>query len=244
MAKNCEIAKRIEIIDLCLYLKKEDSLIIADLHLGLEGSMNKDGVLIPRFNLNEIKKRLEEKVFSRKKHFSRIIINGDLKHEFGKPSKQEWPEAAEILSFLKKYCDGIILIKGNHDNILPFANSEKIKILNELYIPSEKLLILHGHRLSESGNFKKAKTLIIAHDHPAITISEGAKKETFKCFLRGKFGRKTLIVQPSLSMVSYGTNVLSGNLLSPFLKGDLSAFEAWVVEDRTYYFGKISALQP
>jgi len=55
-----EITKDIEIIDLCLYLKKEKILIITDTHIGYEESLNKQGVLIPRFQFKGIIERLEK----------------------------------------------------------------------------------------------------------------------------------------------------------------------------------------
>ena len=75
--KNMEIVKGIEIIDLCLYLKKEKILIIADTHIGYEEALNKQGVLIPRFQFKEIIERLE-KILG-KREIDKIIIN-NLQH--------------------------------------------------------------------------------------------------------------------------------------------------------------------
>ena len=47
-----EIAKGIEIIDLGLYIKKHKLLVFADFHIGYEESLNKQGVLIPRFQFS------------------------------------------------------------------------------------------------------------------------------------------------------------------------------------------------
>ena len=44
----------IEIIDLGLYLVKEKTLILSDLHIGIEESLNKQGILIPRFQFNDL----------------------------------------------------------------------------------------------------------------------------------------------------------------------------------------------
>jgi len=40
------------------------------------------------------------------------VVNGDLKHEFGQISRQEWNETQEFLEYLKANFDDIILIKG------------------------------------------------------------------------------------------------------------------------------------
>jgi len=87
------------------------------------------------------------------------------------------------------------------------------------------------------------KTVIIGHEHPAVSIYEDLRKETFKAFLYGSWNRKKLIVQPSLNPLMEGTDVKEGKLLSPFLKGKkLDNFEVWLVADKVYPFGKLKKL--
>jgi len=242
--KNNEIMPGIRIIGLGLYLEREKTLIIADLHLGYEEMLNKQGILIPRTNFGRIKKTLE-KMLKEVPNLKKIIINGDLKHEFGTISLQEWREVTRMLEFLQKKCKNISLVKGNHDNILgPLAKWENLKIKGEVYITKGRILLLHGNKLSNSENFKKAKTIVIAHEHPAVSLHEGVRSELYKCFLKGRFRGKNLIVMPSLNAVSAGTNVLREKLLSPFLQQDLSDFECWLVEDKAYYFGSLGELNP
>ena len=76
-----EILDNIELIDLCLYLKKEKILIIGDMHIGLEEALNKQGVFIPRQGVDEVIRRLK-KIISKVK-IKEIILIGDVKHEFG-----------------------------------------------------------------------------------------------------------------------------------------------------------------
>jgi putative SbcD/Mre11-related phosphoesterase len=233
-----EIVKGIEIIDLCLYVKKEKILILADTHMGYEESLNKQGVLIPRFGFKETIKRLEG-IFKKVGKVDKIIINGDIKHEFGTISEQEWRHALQLLNFLGRKCNEIILIKGNHDTTLgPIAEKRKVKIVDSYKI--KDILVIHGHKVPE---LKGVKKIIIGHEHPAVNIREGVRVELFKCFLKGKFQRKTLIVQPSFNLVTEGTDVLKSKLLSPFLKHDLSNFECFVVGDKVYSFGKLKKLQ-
>ena len=49
-----KIHKDIEIIDLCLFLTKSKTLIIPDVHIGYEEALNKQGILIPRTQFNDI----------------------------------------------------------------------------------------------------------------------------------------------------------------------------------------------
>jgi len=232
-----EIIKGIEIIDLALYLKKKKILILADTHIGYEESLNKQGILMPRFQFKEIIERLE-KIIKQTAKVDKIIINGDIKHEFGTISEQEWRHTLRLLDFLGKYCNEIILVKGNHDKILgPIAEKRKVKTVEEYKVGD--ILIVHGNKIPEEERLKGIKTIIIGHEHPAISIKEGVRAEVFKCFLKGKWKDKTLIVQPSLNLVTEGTDISKERLLSPFLKGDLGSFECFIVADEVYGFGKL-----
>ena len=234
-----EIIKDIEIIDLALYLKKKDILILADTHIGYEEALNKQGVLIPRFQFNEIIQRLEGIIGTKK--FKKIIINGDIKHEFGTISEQEWRHTLRLLDFLKKHCDEIVLIKGNHDKILgPIAKKRNVKVKDHEIIGD--ILVMHGDKLDDK-LIKKVKKIIIGHEHPAVSLRDGPRIEKFKCFLKGKFKRKVLIVQPSFNLVTEGTDIITEKLLSPFLQKDLANFEVFIVSDKVYGFGKLKNLQ-
>ncbi len=239
---NNKISSGVKAVGLGLFFEKESVLAIADFQLGYEEHLHKKGFLIPRFNFKKIKQMLK-KMFQKTGKLKKIIINGDLKHEFGSVSEQEWKEVIEILRFIQKNCEKIVLVKGNHDNFLkPVAKWENLKIVDEFFLG--KILFVHGHKIPKKSLLKKSETIVIAHEHPAIVLSEGIKSEKFKCFLKGKFKEKELIVLPSMNFVAEGTDVLNDRLLSPFLKqAELKEFEAWLFEEKPYYFGKLKQIE-
>ena len=101
-------------------------------------------------------------------------------------------------------------------------------------------MFLHGDKiLKESLN---SKILIIGHEHPALNLREGPRKELYKCFLLGKYKNKILIVQPSFNLLTEGSDILKEKSLSPFLQQNLNNFEVFVVADKVYNFGKIKNL--
>jgi uncharacterized protein len=223
-----EIYKGIKIEDLALVYK--GVLIISDIHIGIEEMLNKKGVLIPRFQLKEIKERLE-KIFSRNE-INKIVITGDLKHEFGGINNQEWRDTLELLDYLKEKGE-VVLIKGNHDKVLePIAKKRGIKVVD--YVIIDDISIMHGDRVLPN----LEEVIIIGHEHAAVSFPE-KKYERFKCFLKGKFKKHVLIVMPSFNTLSVGSDVMSGECLSPFLKQSLKNFEVYVVEEGVYYFGKV-----
>ncbi len=231
------ILKGIEINGLSLYLKKHGALVISDIHIGYEEALNKQGFLIPRFSFRDMKKSLKKIL----KPFKMIIINGDLKHEFGTISRQEWNETIEFIDLLLEYTKELVLIKGNHDTILkPILSKRNLSIKD--YILLDRILIIHGHIIPPGHVMNKTETIIIGHEHPAVTIRENFRTERYKCFLKGKFKQKNLIVMPSFNPIFTGTDVLKERTISPFLKQDLGDFDVYIVDDRVYYFGKLRDL--
>ncbi|HLC65513.1 MAG TPA: metallophosphoesterase [Candidatus Nanoarchaeia archaeon] len=220
-----------------LSLIAKDVLIIADVHIGLEEALNKQGIFIPRFQFGEIIKKMEEILKGEK--IKTVVIAGDLKHEFGEISNQEWRHTLQFLDFLMKHAKEIVLVRGNHDKILgPIASRRGIKVV-ESY-SADDFIVLHGDKKPKS---IKEKTIIIGHEHPAVTIGEGPRRELVKCFLVGKWKKKNLVVLPSFNLVHEGSDVLKEKLLSPFLRNDISDFEVYVVSDRIYSFGRLRNLR-
>ena len=233
-----KILPDIRIIGLTLFLEKQKILAVGDTHIGYEEALNKQGVLIPRMHLKEILKELD-KVFKEVKPRT-IVLIGDIKHEFGMISKQEWFDTLEFLDYLLKKAK-VVLLKGNHDTILgPIAKKKNLEVKD--YFVVGEVFFCHGHKLMDNNyQFKKAKIIIIGHEHPAISIRDEVRAEKYKCFLLGKYKKKNLIVIPSFNFVTEGTDVLQEKLLSPFIK-NIYDFEAFVVGDKVYDFGKIRKL--
>jgi len=227
-----EISKGIEIIETGLFLRKEKILIINDLHIGYEEALHKKGVFVPKFQISEIIKILER--IMKRVNPKKIVLNGDIKHEFGRVLRQEWRDVLQLMDFLQKNCEEIIIIQGNHDPILaPIAVRKRINLVKEYKVGD--VIIVHGDELIDC----QEKIVIIGHEHTAITIREGGKREKYKCFLKGKWKGKELIVVPSFNPLLEGTDILKEELLSPFLS-DINNFELYVVsKEEVFPFGKV-----
>jgi len=75
-----KIFNDIELIDLAIYTNK--TLIVTDFHIGYEEALNKQGLLVPRFQFQEIMIRLDSILDKLKsKEIDRIIVNGDIRVE-------------------------------------------------------------------------------------------------------------------------------------------------------------------
>ena len=164
-------------VGLSLYTQK--TLVIADIHMGYEEAVNKQGILIPRRQYKDTIALLEQ-TFAElkvcKMPVEKVIINGDLKHEFGTISETEWRNTLGILDFLSEHCRSIDLIKGNHDTILgPIAGKRNVAVKHFEVIGD--IFVCHGDYAPDKAELKKAKTLIIGHEHPSVSLRQGGRTE-------------------------------------------------------------------
>lgn len=200
-----------------LYLDELKAVIITDLHLGLEGIMAEEGFTVPKFQLRELKKDIEE-VLDREE-VEKLIILGDLKQKFGETSFPEWDEINEFLDLVEEKVEEVIITKGNHDNYLKRATSKRDKTeLVERY-EIEDILFAHGHDLSLEAFTKDY--IVIGHEHPAIELKGEIASEKIKCFLYGQLKEKKILVVPAFSQIACGSKVNGVpyyELLTPILQ--------------------------
>ncbi len=221
----------IEIVDLAL--KYKDILIIGDLQLGYEQYLSDKGVLVPRFQTDDILKRLK-KILEKSKDVKKIVFNGDFKHEFGRISVQEWEASEKIIGNLLSDYE-VIIVKGNHDVFVePLIRKygDKVKVFDKYVV--DNILITHGDKILPTAE----EIIIIGHEHPAVSFKE-KPTEKYKCFLKGKWNNHCLIVMPSFNSLTIGSDLTKEKRMSPYLQGDLDDFNVYVIEDKPYYFGKL-----
>ena len=226
-------------------------LVLSDLHIGYEDIIAGKGVF-PRTQLKDIIEKLNGVFWDLDMEgikIKQIIICGDLKHEFGEISDVEWRETLKLLDYLIDKCKNIVLIKGNHDNILgPIAKKKEIKLKD--YYKKGGVCFLHGNKIYE-GCFADCSVVVMGHLHGAISISDKYKKEKYKCFLKGKWKGKVIYILPSFSDVSFGYDLIrwgdevgrKGFLIIENSK--LKKFSAIVYNNKdkkAYNFGKLKNL--
>ncbi|MGB9681180.1 MAG: metallophosphoesterase [Minisyncoccia bacterium] len=242
MKVNLKGFEGFEIFNEVLFIKRLNSIVIADTHFGYEGVMAEKGVFIPKMNYKYIVKQVEEALS--KTNANRIIVNGDIKNEFDKVALEEFNEVNDFVRFCKEKGVELFLIKGNHDNFVDSLKALGIKIFKQELLV-ENFLFFHGEELPTEENFKKADFLITAHEHPAIALfTKIGIKEKLKCFLFGEYKKKKVVVLPSINFFMSGEeiNIIpKEELLSQFLKEvDLDSFDVFAEE---LYFGKIRNLR-
>ena len=205
-----------------LYHPETDLLVISDLHLGLESSMTTKGSYVPQFQLEDLKRDIEE--MQKETGADRILVNGDLKNEFS-TSYSEKKELREFIGFLQEKFEDVILVKGNHDTLIDDITEEKGLRMLKSY-KEGNVLFTHGHMNLETLEEEDFETVVIGHEHPALALTDDVGvKEKVDCFLYGKMNDgRNILVMPAFSKISNGTNineVPSRELLSPIIRNNV-----------------------
>jgi putative SbcD/Mre11-related phosphoesterase len=230
------IATGIEIVENypALFIESIDTVVVADLHLGIERELAGSGIFLPHFQYQDIKKSLSSiinKIAPRQ-----IIIDGDLKHRFGERTDQEFNEVVDSLNFITQDVEQVIVIRGNHDNFVKglFARFPKAKFVESAYFLDD-FMFTHGHEIPPGIETHDFHVIVIAHEHPAISLRDdvGAKVKLRALLIGAAKSNKQLIVLPAYSPLALGAemNLVTSEeqILSPFLTdyvslGDMKAY--------------------
>ena len=215
----------IEYIGKCVLIDKK-ILVVGDLHLGYEDSLNRSGVFVSRVMFNEMILYFD-KVFEKIGKVKEIVLLGDVKHNFGGISEQEWGDTLRLLDYFSQKTKKIVIVKGNHDKIIePIARKREI-VVKDYYIYNE-YCFLHGDKDFEEIYDRKIKVWIIGHGHPAVKLREGVKIEKYKCFLEGEYKKKKIIIAPSFIEFSEGSDPRESELCLAW-NFDLNKFNVKIV---------------
>lgn len=238
MVELLELEKGVSIVSPypCVYLDEHDTLLFADTHIGLEEHRERLGIHIPYPVTEHIIECILKPV--RELSCSRVIILGDVKHEFGKPSAEEWYSLKRLVNALRKSNCEPEVVRGNHDNYIIYILKELGVKLHDPHLILEcgdgsSILLIHGHLESEAMHdpSKGIRLVVMGHEHPSIAIKDDLGiKHRFKAFLYGSIKdtgesdkiplkNTSIIVLPSLSPLAYG-NPLNENTMikSPILR--------------------------
>ncbi|MEM4259200.1 MAG: metallophosphoesterase [Candidatus Pacearchaeota archaeon] len=240
------IESEVKYVGKCLLLTNDNEriLVIGDLHLGYEESLNKAGIMVSRRMFKEIISELDRTFNFVGGNVNKIILLGDVKHNFGGILMQEWNDVLGLMDYLSKKCERIIIVRGNHDNILkPILRKRGLKMHN--YYFWKDFCFLHGHEDFEAIWKKKGiGYLVVGHGHPALRLKEGVRSEKYKCFLTGRFRGKKMIIVPSFSEWYAGSDPREGEIILAW-RINFENFEAGVVGERfeILNFGKLERIK-
>ncbi len=139
------------------------TLVIADLHIGVEYELYKSGIRIPKQT---------DKLFAKIKNLikvtkaNRLVLLGDLKHFIPYLSVQELKEVPKFIDDLSKLVK-IDIVPGNHDGDLKKFLTNSVEFHGTAGFRLDNIYFNHGHSWPNK-DILEAEYLIIGHIHPCI----------------------------------------------------------------------------
>lgn len=235
--KQFQLNKDVVLDELAIFIKSIKTLAFGDLHIGYEESLHKKGFLLPKFHIKEMKDKIT--VLIKKYKPKKIVILGDIQHDFAKPTFKVRKQIKDVLDFCNSKAE-LVLIKGNHEKTLRL--NELLGYKEHYHYLIDNYFFTHGDKLfDKTKDFKSAKNIIIGHQHPSITLYDYSRKESFKVFLSGKYKRKNLIILPSFNLVTIGFDVLNDEVISPYIT-DMKKMHVYVLGNNILDFGTVKEL--
>jgi len=171
-----------------LYIEKEKTVVIADLHIGIENELIKQGI-----NTKSQTKKMTKRVIDicKKHKTKKIVLLGDIKHNIPTSTYWEKKDVKIFLETIEQYGE-IHIYPGNHD-----GNIKRYITKNTIMHPSDgdiikKIGYVHGHRWPNK-KIMKSEIIIMAHTHPTIMLTDRRGYKMFEpCWIKTNFSNKKL----------------------------------------------------
>ncbi|MDG6983251.1 MAG: hypothetical protein JRN28_01675 [Nitrososphaerota archaeon] len=141
------------------------TLLISDLHLGLEKEMARKGFRLPAYSVKMVErvKRLAEGYGTR-----RLAVLGDVKHTVGKVEDIDWGVVPWFFDTMLDLFELVEVVPGNHDGNIKTVLPPRVKldpsqgtVLGE---GRNKIGVAHGHAWP-SEEAIATRNLVIGHSH-------------------------------------------------------------------------------
>jgi DNA ligase-associated metallophosphoesterase len=161
----------------CLFWEEENTLILADLHLGKTGHFRREGIAVPQSIYKADLQRLISQLYFFKT--DRLIIVGDFTHSVANKELDLFKKWRKDFSLLQ-----IDLVKGNHDILSDQWYREADIIVHEKELLVKNFCFRHETKKSDPFEDTPGASFVFSgHLHPGFTFrGRGKQKLTFPCF--------------------------------------------------------------
>jgi putative SbcD/Mre11-related phosphoesterase len=232
-------------------LGDRSTICVGDLHIGLEHEMRMNGVFVPSQT-----KRMEKDLLELAAGHDTLVILGDVKHMVPGSSRQEYREVPQFFRSLLDAYSSVEIVRGNHDTNLEAMLPDGVIVHPASGTVMEDVGLVHGHTWP-SEEVMSQRTLVIAHNHPAIMFEDGLNTNTIeRCWVRAKFKvtrtdryqrvPNELIMVPSMNLSLRGSPVNFENprMLGPLFSNDMVDMDnAEVFLLDGIYLGKVGQMR-
>lgn len=141
------------------------TLVIADIHLGIEWELYYSGISIP----SQIEKRTSRIMgYINKVGPERIVLLGDIKHNVPRTSWQEKQEVPLFLEGLAGFAP-VDIVPGNHDSDIEELIPRNVTIHGMRGFVLDGTGYFHGHTWPDAA-LLCASHVVMSHNHPTIRL--------------------------------------------------------------------------
>lgn len=210
-------------------MKADTNLIVGDLHIGVESHLRSKGFHL----ISHTSKMYDSLIEAAEDDVNRLIVIGDVKDSVPGSTKQEYAEIPDFFERLFERFDIIDVVRGNHDTQIEEFLPSRVKIRPASGLKIGDTGFIHGHTWP-SAEVMDCKTLVLAHNHPAVMFCDGVGRRTTEpCWFRGSFNATSderypviperFLVIPAFNRMLGGSpvNVIGEDLLGPVLNSGL-----------------------
>lgn len=157
--------------------QEERTLLVSDLHLGLEKELAKKGFRIPTYSTKMI-----DRINSLAERYgaNRIIVLGDVKHSIGKVEDVDWSVLPWFFETLLDVFPSVEVVPGNHDGGIRNLIPSRVKVHpsdGTVIGVEEKVGVAHGHSWPSLEVISSGK-IVMGHSH-------------FRYEMRDRFGMRS-----------------------------------------------------
>lgn len=210
-------------------LRMGDSLVIGDLHIGIEAHMGARGV--------HLASRTDDMFYAvlsaAGSDVDRIIMLGDVKDSVPGSTKQEYREIPVFCDRLLDAFSEVCIVRGNHDTSIEEFVPGRVRVHPASGAVIDGVGLAHGHTWP-SGEVMSQRTLVLGHEHPTVLFRDGVgARASEPCWMRGRFADsedsryarlpEEFVVVPAFNRLLGGSpmNVEGSDFLGPVLNSGI-----------------------
>jgi len=143
----------------------EGTLLVSDLHLGLEKEMARKGFSVPSYTMKMVERIRGITDTHRAK---RIVVLGDVKHSVGKVEDIDWGVVPWFFETMLDLFQAVEVVPGNHDGNIKTVLPQRVRlhpsdgaVIGE---GGEEIGVAHGHAWP-SLRAMETRRIVIGHSH-------------------------------------------------------------------------------
>ena len=208
-------------------LRIDDTIVIGDLHIGVESHLGSKG-----FHLPSRTAVMRDDLLNISGDATRLVVLGDVKDSVPGSTKQEYREIPDFFHAMLERFNIVDVVVGNHDTQIDDFLPKHVNIHPASGLKIGDVGLIHGHTWP-SADVMSSKTLIMAHNHPTVMFRDGVGKRTTEpCWFRAPFNDAPsnyierpdeMIMIPSFNRLLGGSpvNVTGEGFLGPMMNSGM-----------------------